>query len=181
MKLKWQKRKRKKNAKESNMIKNILKRIIYIALLLYLLMLFAGIISSGAVIAIVFAVLIIGYVIAMFISIKSARRLEKLKEKVLLDCDYVIEKSDKPLLHVMIANLPFYYVYFAFSLLPMDFPALWLIAGFPCCLISALRPLNKNYQVYNFITNKSKLYWWLQVVLAFVIWIVGRAIIHAII
>lgn len=163
------------------MIKAILKKLIYMGLILYLFMLFGGIIASGAIIAIVFACLIAGYVVTMLISIKSARRLEKLRERVLLDCDCEITKKDKPLFHVMIANLPFYYVYLAFSLLPMDFPGIWLIAGLPCCLISALRPLNKNYQVYNFITNKSKLYWWLQVILAFAIWIAGRIIILSII
>ncbi len=159
------------------MIKKILKIGIYLALILYLLMFFAGVIASGAIVAIVFACIITGYIVTMLASIKCARRLEKLKEKVMLDLDYKLTRQDKPLFYVMMANLPFYFIYFAFSLIPFDFPALWLIAGFPCCLISALRPLNKNYQVYNFITSKSKLYWWLQVVLAVVLWLIGRMII----
>ena len=161
-------------------IKKILKKLVYIFLFAYLLAMFGAMISSGAVLTIVFAVLIFGYIVVMFVSIKSARRLEKLKEKVMLDLSYVPTKKDRVLFHSLIVNLPFYYIYFAFSLMPFEIPGYWMIAGFPCCLISALRPINKNYQTYNFITSKSKLYWWLQIALAIIIWAIGRTVILSI-
>ncbi|MBR2296840.1 MAG: hypothetical protein IKA43_05505 [Clostridia bacterium] len=159
------------------MKKNIFKIIIYVLLGLYALMMFAGVIGSGAVVAIIFFGIVAGYILTMLVSIKSARRLEALKEKVMLNPDYPITKGDKPLLHAILTNLPFYFIYFVLSLIPMEFPALWIIAGLPCCVIAGLRPINKNYQVYNFITNKSKLYWLLQLILAVALWLGGRAII----
>lgn len=159
------------------MKKNIFKIIIYVLLGLYALMMFAGVIGSGAVVAIIFFGIVVGYILTMLVSIKSARRLEALKEKVMLNPDYPITKGDKPLLHANLTNLPFYFIYFVLSLIPMEFPALWIIAGLPCCVIAGLRPINKNYQVYNFITNKSKLYWLLQLILAVALWLGGRAII----
>lgn len=156
---------------------NIIKKLLYLFLILYALVLFASVIASGTVLALVFVAIIAGYIITMFVSVKCASRLEKCKEKILLDFDYKPTKKENPLFNAMMANLPFYYIYFVLSLVPMKFPALWMIAGLPCCFISALRPINKNYQVYNFITNKSKLYWLLQLLLAAVLWIAGRSVI----
>lgn len=159
------------------MLKKIITIVLYVALGLYALMMFAGVISSGAVIAIVFVAIVAGYVGCMIASIKCSKRLEKYREVILQDAEYKLTKRDKPLFLAMMANLPFYFIYFVLSLIPMDFPALWVIAGLPCALISALRPINKNYQTYNFLTNKSKLYWLLQVILAVVLWLGGRMII----
>ncbi len=159
------------------MVKKIITIALYIILGLYALVMFASIITSGAVIAIVFIAIVGGYVGCMLASIKISRRLEKHKEQMLLNPDYTLTKSDKILFLAMMANLPYYFIYFVLSLIPMDFPALWIIAGLPCCVISALRPINKNYQTYNFLTNKSKLYWLLQVILAVVLWLGGRMII----
>ena len=144
-------------------------------------MMFAGVIASGAVLAITFTVIIAGYVLTMFLSIKSAKRLERCKERVMSDLNYELTKGDRPLFYAMMANLPFYFIYFALAMIPMEFPALWIIAGLPCCVIAGLRPINKNYQAYNFITGKSKLYWMLQLILAVVLWLGGRMIILGVI
>lgn len=156
---------------------NILKKLIYIILVLYALAMFGAVIMSGAVMAIIFAAIVIGYIITMFISMKSIKRLQKIKERLIGDSTYRLERGQGLLLHAMIANLPFYFIYFVFSLVPYDFPAFWFIAGLPCCVISALRPINKNYQLYNYITNKGRLYWTLQLILAIVLWAIGRTII----
>lgn len=155
----------------------MLKKIIYIFLALYALIMFASVIRSGAVLAIVFGALIAGYVATMLISIKSMRKIKKMRERIVADSSWRPEKGDKILFHAMISNLPFYFIYFALSLIPMDFPALWIIAGLPCCVVAGLRPIYKNYQDYNYITNKGKLFWFLQIVLAVALWIIGRLII----
>ena len=155
----------------------MLKKIIYIVLALYALVMFATVITSGAILATVFGVLIVGYVATMLISIKSMRKIKKMRERIVADSSWRPERKDKILFHAMISNLPFYFIYFALSLIPMDFPALWIIAGLPCCVVAGLRPIYKNYQDYNYITNKGKLFWFLQIVLAIVLWLVGRLII----
>lgn len=159
------------------MLKKILKILLYVLLVVYALMMFVGVISSGAVLAIVFLAIISGYVIAMLISIKCAKRLWVYRDKSITDHTYKPEKGDKPLFYALMSNLPFYYIYFVVSLVPMKFPVLWIIAGLPCCAISALKPINKNYQVYNTITaSKNKTYWLIQPLLAVALWLIGRAI-----
>lgn len=165
------------NQKRKHMLKKILSRLIYLIFVLYALAMLAMIVSSGAIIAILFVFIIGGYILCMLASIRALRRLERLKETVLSDFGYQLTKRDKPLALAMVANLPYYFIYLVLALIPMDFPALWIVAGLPCCVVTGLRPINKNYQTYNFITNRGKAYWLLQILLAFALWLGGRAFI----
>ncbi len=159
------------------MFKKIITIILYALLGGYALVMFAMMISSGAVVAIVYALLISAYIAVMMISIKASRRLEKYKEDLLANLEMQVVKGKRILLLSLAGNLPYYFIYFVLSLIPIEFPGLWILAGLPCCLISALRPINQNYQRYNFLTNKSRLYWFIQVLLAIVLWLGGRMII----
>ena len=159
------------------MLKRILSKLIYIVFMMYALAMLAMIISSGTIIAILFAFIVGGYILCMIASIKALRRLERLKETILGDFGYQLTKKDKPLAYAMIANLPYYFIYLVLALIPMDFPALWIIAGLPCCVVTGLRPINKTYQTYNFVTNRGKGYWLLQILLAIGLWLGGRAFI----
>ena len=159
------------------MFKKIITIILYALLGGYALVMFAMMISSGAVVAIVYALLISAYIAVMMISIKASRRLEKYKEDLLANLEMQVVKGKRILLLSLASNLPYYFIYFVLSLIPIEFPGLWILAGLPCCLISALRPINQNYQRYNFLTNKSRLYWFIQVLLAIVLWLGGRMII----
>ena len=159
------------------MFKKIITIILYALLGGYALVMFAMMRSSGAVVAIVYALLISAYIAVMMISIKASRRLEKYKEDLLANLEMQVVKGKRILLLSLAGNLPYYFIYFVLSLIPIEFPGLWILAGLPCCLISALRPINQNYQRYNFLTNKSRLYWFIQVLLAIVLWLGGRMII----
>ena len=159
------------------MIKKIFKNLITVLLLLYLGAMMINAISSGAVMLIALLCVSLGYAASMLLSIKSARKLGKLKEKVMLNMGYELTKEDKPLRYAILSNLPFYFIYLVFALVPMDIPGYWFIAGVPCCVISALRPINQHYQAYNFITNKSRAYWLIQLFLAIAIWAVGRTVV----
>ncbi|MBE6625529.1 MAG: hypothetical protein E7622_07820 [Ruminococcaceae bacterium] len=159
------------------MFKKIITIILYALLGGYALVMFAMMIGSGAVVAIVYALLISAYIAVMMISIKASRRLEKYKEDLLANLEMQVVKGKRILLLSLAGNLPYYFIYFVLSLIPIEFPGLWILAGLPCCLISALRPINQNYQRYNFLTNKSRLYWFIQVLLAIVLWLGGRMII----
>ena len=159
------------------MFKKIITIILYALLGGYALVMFAMMISSGAVVAIVYALLISAYIAVMMMSIKASRRLEKYKEDLLANLEMQVVKGKRILLLSLAGNLPYYFIYFVLSLIPIEFPGLWILAGLPCCLISALRPINQNYQRYNFLTNKSRLYWFIQVLLAIVLWLGGRMII----
>ena len=159
------------------MIKKILKNLITILLLIYLGGMIVSAISSGAVMFIALLFVALGYAASMLFSIKCSRKLLMLKEKVMLDMGYELKKGDRPLFYAIFSNLPFYFIYFVFSLLPIDIPGYWFIAGVPCCVISALRPINMHYQSYNFITNKSRAYWLIQLALAIFIWALGRTIV----
>lgn len=159
------------------MLKKILSKAIYAILAFYALAMLAMVISSGAMVAILFVLIIGAYILCMLASMRALRRLERLKEKIMLDFGYQLTKKDRPLLFAMMSNLPFYFIYFVISLIPLDFPGLFIIAGIPCCVVTGLRPINKNYQAYNFITNKGKAYWLLQILLAAALWIGGRMIV----
>ena len=102
---------------------------------------------------------------------------ERYKEEMFANTELEIKNKGKILGLSLASNLPYYFIYFALSLLPFDFAALWIVAGLPCCFIAGLRPINQNYQRYNLLTNKGKLYWFIQFVLAAVLWIGGRMII----
>lgn len=159
------------------MFKKIITIILYTLLGGYALVMFATMISSGAIIAIVYAAIISAYIAVMMISIKASRRLERYKKELLANLEMQVVKSKTILLLSLAGNLPYYFIYFVLSLIPIEFPGLWIIAGLPCCVISALRPINQNYQRYNFLTNKGKLYWFIQLLLAIVLWLGGRMII----
>lgn len=159
------------------MFKKVISIILYAILGAYALTMFAMMITSGAIVAVVYAVVISGYVGAMMLSIKASRKLERYKEELLANLEMQVVKSRTILFLALASNLPYYFIYFVLSLIPMEFPGLWIIAGVPCIVISALRPINQNYQRYNFLTNKGKLYWFIQIVLAIVLWIGGRMII----
>lgn len=159
------------------MFKKIITIILYTLLGGYALVMFATMISSGAIVAIVYAAIISAYIAVMMISIKATRRLERYKKELLANLEMQVVKSKTILLLSLAGNLPYYFIYFVLSLIPMEFQGLWIIAGLPCCVISALRPINQNYQRYNFLTNKGKLYWFIQLLLAIVLWLGGRMII----
>lgn len=159
------------------MFKKIITIILYTLLGGYALVMFATMISSGAIVAIVYAAIISAYIAVMMISIKASRRLERYKKELLANLEMQVVKSKTILLLSLAGNLPYYFIYFVLSLIPIEFPGLWIIAGLPCCVISALRPINQNYQRYNFLTNKGKLYWFIQLLLAIVLWLGGRMII----
>ena len=91
------------------MFKKILTTAIYVALGLYALIMFATIISSGAVVAIIFVGIVGGYVGSMLASIKCSRRLEKYKEKLLADLSTELDCKGKILFLAMVANLPYYF------------------------------------------------------------------------
>jgi hypothetical protein len=159
------------------MFKKIITIILYTLLGGFALVMFATMINSGAIVAIVYAAIISAYIAVMMISIKATRRLERYKEELLANLEMQVVKSKTILLLSLAGNLPYYFIYFVLSLIPMEFSGLWIIAGLPCCVISALRPINQNYQRYNFLTNKGKLYWFIQLLLAIVLWLGGRMII----
>lgn len=159
------------------MFKKVISIILYAVLGGYALLTFAMAVSSGAIVALIFAGVVAVYVVAMMLSIKASRRLERYKEEMFANTELEIKNKGKILGLSLASNLPYYFIYFALSLLPFDFAALWIVAGLPCCFIAGLRPINQNYQRYNLLTNKGKLYWFIQFVLAAVLWIGGRMII----
>ena len=159
------------------MFKKVISIILYAVLGGYALVTFAMMITSGAIVAVVYAVLISAYIGVMMVSIKASRKLERCKEEMFANLEADVPNKGKILILSLVANSPYYFIYLVLSLIPMEFPGLWIIAGLPCCLISALRPINQNYQRYNLLTNKGKLYWFIQLLLALVLWIGGRMII----
>lgn len=159
------------------MFKKVISIIIYAALGTYAFLTFAMAVASGAIVALIFAGVVAAYVVAMMLSIKASRKLERCKEEMFANLEADVPNKGKILGLSLASNLPYYFIYFALSLLPFDFPALWIIAGLPCCFICGLRPINQNYQRYNLMTNKGKLYWFIQLVLAAVLWLAGRVII----
>lgn len=148
-----------------------------IAYILFVLGLVAFIIGWKSIEGLLVALgLALGYVVCMALSIKGAKKLRKYEEIIVKDATYDTSKV-KFLPYAMLMNLPYYFIYFVVSLIPAEFMFMWFIAGLPCAFILAIFPLNMTCQLYSFLTGKKKLYWLIQVALAVLIWLTGRAII----